>query len=147
MAWFDDLILKYRTVFGAGIATPSRKSTNFTGAGVAVTDDAVNDRTIVTIPGATTPASVVVAALSVDWSLSGVFTKTLSAGSNTFTFANATDGQTIVVVVTGAASTVTWPTVKWAAGASPTQTASGTDAYTFVKAGTTIYGSVVQAMS
>mgnify|MGYP006330750103 FL=1 len=53
----------------------------------------------------------------------------------------------IVVRVTGAASTLTWPTVKWAGGVAPTQTASGIDVYTFVHDGTSIYGSVVQAMA
>ncbi len=88
-----------------------------------------------------------ISALAVDWSLSGVYTKTLAAGGNTFTFSNATDGQTIIVILTGAASTVSWPSVKWSGGVAPTQTASGTDVYTFVKAGSTIYGSVVQAMA
>lgn len=88
-----------------------------------------------------------VGALAIDWATANVFTKTLSAGGNTFTFSNAADGQVIIVVLTGAASTVTWPTVKWAGGVAPTQTASGIDVYTFVKAGSTIYGSVVQAMA
>jgi hypothetical protein len=92
-------------------------------------------------------SSVAIAALAIDWSLGGVFYKTLAAGANTFTFSNATDGWMITVVLTGAASTVTWPTVLWPAGAAPTQTASGVDVYTFVKRGTTIYGSVVQAMA
>jgi hypothetical protein len=86
-------------------------------------------------------------ALAIDWAVAPVFTKTLSAGSNTFTFSNASDGMCIVVVLTGAASTVVWPTVKWPAGSAPVQTASGTDVYTFVKANGTIYGSVVQAMA
>lgn len=92
-------------------------------------------------------ASSAMGALAVDWAVANVFTKTLSAGGNTITFSNSADGQTIIVILTGAASTVTWPTVKWAAGAAPTQTASGIDVYTFVKAGSTIYGSVVQAMA
>lgn len=91
--------------------------------------------------------SVAVPAMAIDWTIPGTFSKTLAAGANTFTFSNATDGMVIIVVVTGAASTLTWPVVKWAAGAAPTQTASGTDVYTFVKIGTTIYGSVVQAMA
>lgn len=91
--------------------------------------------------------SQAMAALSVDWSKGTVFTKTLAAGGNTITFANALDGQTISVILTGAASTVTWPTVKWSGGTAPTQTSSGTDVYTFIKAGSTIYGSVVQNMS
>jgi hypothetical protein len=104
-----------------------------------------NQRTIETLLGG--GASVAVPALTIDWSLSGVYTKALAAGANAFTFANATDGQTIVVALTGAASTVTWPTVKWAGGVAPTQTASGTDVYTFLKIGATIYGSAVQAMA
>ncbi len=86
-------------------------------------------------------------AYEIDWSASGVFSKTLGAGAQVFTFANEADGQTIIVIVTGAASTLTWPTVKWAGGVAPTQTASGTDVYTFVKAGSTIYGAVVQDMN
>ena len=98
-----------------------------------------------------TPANDIIAqavsALAIDWATGAVFTKTLSAGANTFTFANASSGRVIMVRLTGAASTVTWPTVKWAGGAAPTQTASGTDVYTFVHDGTSIYGSVVQAMA
>jgi hypothetical protein len=95
---------------------------------------------------ATTPASAI-AALNIDWSMSGVYTKTLAAGVNTFTFSNAASGMCIIVRLTGAVSTVAWPTVKWAGGAAPVQTASGTDIYTFVHDGTSIYGSVVQAMA
>lgn len=91
--------------------------------------------------------SSAITAYEIDWSLAGVYTKTLDAGAQVFTFANATDGQVIVVVVTGAVSSVTWPTVQWAGGVAPTQTASGTDVYTFVKAGSTIYGSAAQDMS
>ena len=92
-------------------------------------------------------AAVAVSAMAIDWSLGTVFTKTLAAGANTFTFSNAASGMVIVVRVTGAASTLTWPTVRWAGGVAPTQTASGTDVYTFVHDGSNIYGSVVQAMA
>lgn len=92
-------------------------------------------------------AAVAVSAMAIDWSLGTVFTKTLDAGANTFTFSNAASGMVIVVRVTGAASTLTWPTVRWAGGVAPTQTASGTDVYTFVHDGSNIYGSVVQAMA
>jgi hypothetical protein len=87
------------------------------------------------------------AMLAIDWAAGRVFTKTLSAGSNVITFSNTQSGDVIVVRLTGAASTVTWPTVKWAGGVAPTQTASGIDVYTFVHDGTDIYGSVVQAMA
>lgn len=99
------------------------------------------------INGQTQGAAIAVAAMEIDWSLGAVFTKTLAAGANTFTFANAASGMVIVVRVTGAASTLTWPAVLWAGGVAPTQTASGTDIYTFVHDGTSIYGSVVQAMA
>jgi hypothetical protein len=99
------------------------------------------------VNGQTQGASVAIAALAINWASGNVFTKTLAAGANVFTFSNQASGMVIVVRVTGAASTLTWPTVKWAGGVAPTQTASGTDVYTFVHDGTNIYGSVVQAMA
>ena len=99
------------------------------------------------INGQTQGAAIAVSAMAIDWALGAVFTKTLAAGANTFTFSNQASGMVIVVRVTGAASTPTWPTVKWAGGVAPTQTASGIDVYTFVHDGTSIYGSVVQAMA
>ena len=95
------------------------------------------------------PAAAV-AALAIDWAAANVHTKTLAAGGNTFTFSNASSGMVIIVRLTSHASgsTVTWPTVKWAGGAAPTQsTPSKTDVYTFVHDGTDIYGSVVQDLS
>lgn len=93
-------------------------------------------------------AALPLPALNVDWSAADVFTKTLAAGANAITFSNTTDGKTIIVVLTGAGSTVTWPaTVKWASGSAPTQTSAGTDVYTFVRAGAAIYGAVTQAMA
>lgn len=85
-----------------------------------------------------------ISASDIDWSLSPSHSKTLAANT-TFTFSNATDGQTINVAVTNTASnyTVTWPTVKWAGGAAPTQTVGAkTDVYTFTKVGSVIYGNV-----
>lgn len=82
-------------------------------------------------------------ASDIDWSAGNVFTKTLASGTNSITFSNAADGQTIQVVFTGsgAGSTIaTWPTIKWPGGTIPTQTSLGTDVYEFVKAGSTIYG-------
>lgn len=94
--------------------------------------------------------SVAVAAMDIDWSLGGVFVKTLAVGSNAFTFSNATDGWLITVIVTSDAggSTLSWPSgVYWTGGAEPIQTEmGGTDVYTFVKAGANIYGSVVQGL-
>jgi hypothetical protein len=95
------------------------------------------------------PACVQISASAIDWSLSEKFYKTLSANT-TFTFSNATDGQTIVVALTNTASnyTVTWPTVAWTAATAPTQTTGAkTDIYTFIKVGSTVYGSAVQNLS
>lgn len=143
------------TGMGAGVATflATPTTANFlaavtgeTGTGAVVFGTSPTLTTPV-INGQTQGAAIAVAAMEIDWSLGPVQTKTLAAGANTFTFANQASGMVIVVRVTGAASTLTWPTVKWAGGAAPTQTASGIDVYTFVHDGTSIYGSVVQAMA
>jgi hypothetical protein len=77
---------------------------------------------------------------AIDWAASSTFTHSLT-GNKTFTFTNSADGQTIIVrVVNPASHTVTWPSVKWRVGTPPTQTASGTDIYTFINIGGTIYG-------
>lgn len=117
------------------------------GAGCELVYDATSSRWRLVGDGAQAVPTTAVSAMAIDWSLSGTFSKTLAAGANTFTFSNATDGQCIIVKVTGAASTLTWPTVLWAGGVAPTQTASGVDIYTFVKIGSDIFGSVVQAMA
>lgn len=87
-----------------------------------------------------------IASTAIDWSAASTFTKTLAANT-TFTFSNTTDGQTIVVALTNTASnyTVTWPTVSWSGGTPPVQTVGvKTDVYTFIKIGSTYYGSAVQ---
>lgn len=143
------------TGMGTGVATflATPTTANFlaavtgeTGTGAVVFGTSPTLTTPV-INGQTQGAAIAVAAMAIDWSLGQVFTKTLAAGANTFTFSNQASGMVIVVRVTGAASTLTWPTVKWAGGVAPTQTASGIDVYTFVHDGTSIYGSVVQAMA
>lgn len=139
------------TGVGTWLATPSSANlaaavTGETGSGALVFGTSPT-LTNPVINGQVQGAAVAVAAMAIDWSLGSVFTKTLAAGANTFTFSNAASGMVIVVRVTGAASTLTWPTVLWAGGVAPTQTASGVDVYTFVHDGTSIYGSVVQAMA
>lgn len=92
--------------------------------------------------------TIVISAVNIDWSVAQTFSKTLAADS-TFTFSNVTDGRTIVVVLTNTASnyTVTFPVdVRWAGGTQPVQTVGAkTDVWTFVRSGTTTYGSVVQS--
>lgn len=94
----------------------------------------------------TTIATQAISASAIDWSTGSAFTKTLGANT-TFTFSNQISGQTIVVRLTNTASnwTVTWPTVKWSGGTTPTQTVGAkSDVYTFFYDGTDIYGNVVQ---
>lgn len=90
-------------------------------------------------------ATTAIPALDIDWSLSGTYSKTLAAGANAFTFSNNADGMLIIVKVTGAGSTLTWPAaVKWTGGgADPVQTAAGTDIYTLMQVGADIIGSVL----
>ncbi len=93
-------------------------------------------------------ATTAVAALDIDWSLSATYSKTLAAGANALTFSNSSDGQSITLKVLGAASTLTQPAgVKWVGGAAPVQTPSGTDVYTYINIGGTIYGSVLQGFA
>ncbi len=132
------------TFSSANIKTACTDETGSGGALVFATGPTLSSPIIV---GQVQGAAVAMGASAIDWSLGTVFTKTLSAGANTFTWSNQASGMSITVRVTGAASTLTWPTTKWAGGAAPTQTASGTDVYTFVHDGTSVYGSVVQAMA
>lgn len=92
--------------------------------------------------------AVTPAALDIDWNLGNLFEKALGNGDNLITFSNTYD-KTIVVRLTGTGtSVVAWPgTIKWSGGVAPTQTAGGTDVYTFVQIGGTIYGQVVPNFS
>ncbi len=132
------------------------KITDLTGLTLTVTPalesspgvgQAVSYSPAVLAPFGNVDGSVAVSAYAIDWSLGTVFYKTLGAGAQVFTFSNAADGMCIVVEVTGSASTLTWPTVLWPGGVAPTQTASGTDIYTFIQRGSNVFGSVVQDMS
>ncbi len=143
-SWLPALIGPLEITSDGGDPVEPRSTINFV-APLVASDDDVNERTDISILDYR--ASSAISLLNIDWSAAGSFSKTLAAGGNTFTFSNTNDGQTIVVVLTGAASTVTWPTVEWAGGVAPTQTASGKDVYTFIKIGSTIYGAVLQDMS
>ncbi len=147
MPLLDAMIYGYRQILAAGVELTRRSKVNF-GAGLLAVDNPTTGCTDVTAPGGGgVAAPVAISAYEIDWEAGDVFYKVLGAGAQAFTFANATDGQVIIVEVTGAASTLTWPTTKWAGGVPPTQTASGTDIYTFVKRGSAVYGSVVQDMA
>lgn len=88
---------------------------------------------------------LVIGASAIDWLLGTKRFKTLSANT-TFTFSNVYD-QVIVVAITNTAGnyTVTWPTVVWQAGVTPTQTLGAhTDIYTFIRLNGITYGTVSQ---
>jgi len=96
------------------------------------------------------PSVQPISASNIDWSTVGIggglFTKILSANT-TFTFSNATPGQTIVIRLTNTASnyTVTWPSMKWPVQTSPVMTTGAfSDVYTIIYDGTNYFGSYVQ---
>ncbi len=64
MGWYDDLVLKYRAIHDAGSPLPPRGAVNYTGSGVSVTDDPVNNRTNVSI---TAGGGVAVATTTADF--------------------------------------------------------------------------------
>jgi hypothetical protein len=67
-----------------------------------------------------------------------------STGNMTFTFSNATAGQTLrLVVCYGGAHTITWSsTIRWAGGAAPTPTSTSSkcDVFSFLYTGTEYLG-------
>lgn len=71
-------------------------------------------------------------------------------GNTTFTFSNAANDKTWIVIVknVGTAYTVTWPTVEWGSNGAPTQRANtgttGGDVYTFIQVNGVIHGAVRQ---
>ena len=88
-----------------------------------------------------------VAASEIDWSAGVLFNKTLAANT-TFTFANSISGQEISVFIHNPSSyTVTWPTIIWPGGVTPTQSTNATDIYRFIRFGTNHYGNVHQVFA
>lgn len=157
-----DVLLR-KVVQIAGVSQTERKFWNFV-SGVTAADNAITGATDLTVTaggGMTSAdktkldgiqkqgASIAIAAMDIDWSLGGTYTKTLAGGANTFTFSNAADGDVIIVEVTGVASTLAWPAgIKVPGGGGmPTQTASGKDIYTFVKTSTGISCTFAQAFA
>ncbi len=144
MSLLDTLIFGYRTIVNAaGVTLTRRNEVQFIGS--TATDDGT--RTVVRLDGA---GEVAAPADDIDWSTGGTFTKTLAAGANALTFSNMADGQVIVARITSDAggSTLTWTNVdEWSGGSPPTQTVTGKDIWTFVRAGGVTSGSVVQDFS
>lgn len=130
---------------GTGVANNASSTITISGSfGTTLT---VTGTTSVTLPTSGTLAKIggttTISASAIDWSLNNTFSKSIGSTNTTFTFSNTTDGQSITVLITATTGTVTWPSTKWSGGVAPTQTVSGTDIYTFIKVGSTFYGSVV----
>lgn len=93
-----------------------------------------------TINGPVVTPSVTPSASDIDLSTGKIFTKNLS-GNTTFTFSNPTSGQNFTVIVTNSSTyTVTWPTVHWIGGGTPTQSSANTDFYDFFYDGSIYHG-------
>lgn len=138
--------LQPKTAAGTGI-----ELTVLNPAGDEQLQIAIDSSTLATINSALQPAaSVAIAAVNIDWSLSTGFYKTLAANS-VFTFSNTLDCKTIVVAITNTAGnfTATWPAaVRWANGSEPVLTLGvKTDVFTFVVINGIIWGAVVQNMT
>ncbi|MBI5648634.1 MAG: hypothetical protein HY962_17010 [Ignavibacteriae bacterium] len=82
---------------------------------------------------------------SIDWTDAEVFADTVSSNT-TYTFPSTLDGKTIVVAITSTGNyAITWPSaVRWPYMRAPVQTANKTDIYTFIRIGSSIYGTYVQ---
>ena len=81
-----------------------------------------------------TSAIVAVAALNIDCSLGGYFTKTI-AGNSTFTFSNAPAGlaYAFTLELTHTSGTVAWPaSVRWPNGAAPALTTGKVHLFMFL---------------
>lgn len=114
-----------------------------------------NATSVATANQTMTPATVTLGggSTSISWSASNSFHITL-ASSSTFSFANAIDGQVIMVEVVQASAasySVTWPNstiLKWSGGTAPTMSTgfSKTDIYSVYYNATTnwFYGVYVQ---
>ena len=76
-----------------------------------------------------------VAALEIDCSQGNYFTKTITTGTNTFTFANVPSGgaYAFTLELTHTGGTAAWPgTVKWPADTAPTLTSGKTHLFMFI---------------
>lgn len=90
--------------------------------------------------------------ITINWNTPGIHKAAPAGAALTVNFSNATDGQIVNFVLTNSASlAITWgsggaSSIVWAGSATPpTPSATGkVDIYTFLKVGSTIYGSARQ---
>lgn len=96
------------------------------------------------------PASSVISALDIDWSLSTAYYKDISANT-TFTFSNVIDGKTLSVILTntsGSSITITLPSPIYRVTGALTVGANEAVIYTFMRANSKTYmGSITTLTS
>ena len=109
----------------AGVSTTSQ---GLTGTPAIVIDD-------IDISGAYTQTIQAVSALDIDCSTGNYFTKTITTGTNTFTFSNApsTRAYSFTLELTHTGGTADWPSsVKWPGDTPPTLNTGTTHLLVFV---------------
>ena len=109
----------------AGVSTTSQ---GLTGTPAIVIDD-------IDISGAYTQTIQAVSALDIDCSAGNYFTKTITTGTNTFTFSNApsTRAYSFTLELTHTGGTADWPSsVKWPGDTPPTLNTGTTHLLVFV---------------
>lgn len=83
---------------------------------------------------------------NVNWLNANTFYCSINSSSNTITFSNTTDGQSIVVQTSVTTSgIITWPSnIKWPNNLVPIPTSGAIDVYTFIQINTGIFATVIQ---
>ena len=69
--------------------------------------------------------------------------QTWTLGANRTASDSVTAGQSVLLMITAGAHTLTWPTITWAGGSAPTLSTSSTTAIEIWKVGSTLYGANV----
>lgn len=122
-------------VTGIATQTGAETLTNKTIAGAVFNDGYTEEVFAVT---GTTPALSPTNGSIQTWTLSG---------ASTPTYGTWAAGQSIVLMITAGANTITWPTTTWSkvggGGAAPTLTSSGATCVILWKVGTTTYGALL----
>ena len=69
--------------------------------------------------------------------------QTWTLGASRTATDSVTAGQSVLLMITAGSNTLTWPTITWAGGSSPTLSTSSVTAIELWKVGSTLYGANV----
>lgn len=111
-------------------------------------DNSLKVSTTEYVEKAVTPNAINITSLNIDWANGFTFYKSIVANS-TFTFSNLTEGKAVSVIVintTGAAVTVTFPTIKKSTTFNSTVAQNSSNIYTFIRAGSVTYASFISGL-